>query len=330
LACKNSAEFVAHIKTLTLDPNDKMISFDAEALFPSVPIKDCNDVIRCKLDTDADLLSRTKTDPTDICKLLDLCLSSSDFIFDGWRHTTKDSGPIGLSLMVCISQIWMMHTMEKPITIAHKRGVATPRHLTIYMDDCWGVMRHQPAPRHPGLCSSAQTFDPAADFNHCLDAVHPRVKFTREEEVEDSIAFLDVHPTCPNGRISTHIYRKLSNTNTIIKPQSNQHSNTITSTFKSEICRAHRLCSTPALVQKEVQFVLDVFKDNGYSRDSLQKIANSYQPPPLHEPRPPSSTTSHNNNSRREKQTRLDQNINNLFSILPLHNHDLDEESFQK
>jgi hypothetical protein len=131
---------VAHIKTLTLGPNDRMISFDAEALYPSVPIKDCI-TIRCKLDADATLISRTKLTPTDICKLLDLCLSSSNFIIDGRHHTTKDSGPIGLSLMVCISEIWMIHTMEKAITIAHERGVAPPRHLTIYMDHCWGVMR---------------------------------------------------------------------------------------------------------------------------------------------------------------------------------------------
>jgi hypothetical protein len=92
--CKNSAQFVAHIKTLTLNPNDRMISFDAEALFPSVPIKDI-DIIKCKLDADATLSTRTKLTPEDICKLLYLCLSSSDFILMGNTTPPKTAGQLG-------------------------------------------------------------------------------------------------------------------------------------------------------------------------------------------------------------------------------------------
>ena len=40
--CKNSFEFVETIRSLKFGPNDKMVSFDATTLFPSVPINDCS------------------------------------------------------------------------------------------------------------------------------------------------------------------------------------------------------------------------------------------------------------------------------------------------
>jgi hypothetical protein len=176
------------------------------------------------------------------------------------REKRKESGPIGLSLVVCISQIWMIHTMEKAISIAQERGVNSPHHITIYMDDCWGVVRHQPPPRRPGLRSSTRTPDPAEAFNECLNSVHTQVKFTKEEEIDASVAFLDVHLThLRNSRISTCIYRKPPITNLIIQPQSCQDPNTVLSSFKSEICREHNICTSPLPTQNEINFTSDVF-----------------------------------------------------------------------
>ena len=116
-----------------------MISFDATALFPSVPITDAIEYILDLLENDETLSQRTKLTPYDIVDLIKIALSTSDFIYDDRHHTTEDSGPIGLSLMVTVSQLWMSHTMEKAIKIAKERGCVVPRNITIYMDDCWST-----------------------------------------------------------------------------------------------------------------------------------------------------------------------------------------------
>jgi hypothetical protein len=229
--------------------------------------------------------------------------------------------------MVSISQLWMIHTMERAIVIAQDPGVTPPSHITIYMDDCRGVIKHQPTPRRPGLRSSAQRSDPAAAFNDCLNLVHPCVKFTREEEVDDSIAFLDVNLTrLSNGRISTGIYRKPSNTNVIIKPHSCQHPNTILSTFKSELCRAHRLCSSTIQTKEEIDLTLNVFQDNGHNRNCLKDIVKHYIPPPSTKTRP--STTAPYSlsqpNPGQQNHHNTDPTPVNLFSILPFHGIHLD------
>ena len=77
-----------------------MSSYDAEALFPSVPIKDCINVIKERLSADNTLKNRTSLSPDDISDLLHLCLQTTNFKFNNRHHTTNDSGPIGLSLMV--------------------------------------------------------------------------------------------------------------------------------------------------------------------------------------------------------------------------------------
>ena len=282
-----------------------MTSYDATALFPSVPITDAIEVIRKLLKNDPTLKTRTNLDPDDICDLISLCLSTSNFIYNERHHTQKDSGPIGLSLMVKVSQIWMIHSMEKAIDLAKARGTVVPRLITIYMDDVWCLVPH----RRPGLRSStAEPTDPAVEFNNCLNDVHPRVQFTREDELEGSIAFLDVLLKRQDNRsISTSIYRKPSNTNITIKLQSCQHPSTSIANFKGELCRAYRLCSSPEQVKKEIA--------NGHNRKTLEKSADSYTPPTLQK---------HNEKreNSRQKGKNHDNNHNtdiphNLFDVLP-------------
>ena len=134
--CRNSTQFVKQIKGLTLAQNEKMVSFDATALFPSVPIMDATKLIKEMLEKDETLAARTRLSPGEICDLISLCLSSSNFIYNDRHHTQKDSGPIGLSLMVTVSQIWMIDTMHKAITEAKRRRNTIPHHIFIYMDDC--------------------------------------------------------------------------------------------------------------------------------------------------------------------------------------------------
>ena len=95
-------------------------------------------MIKRKLEADSTLQQRTHLSPDDIADLLNLCLEKTDFIYNERHNTTNDSGPIGLSLMVTVSQMWMTHTMETAIDIAKSKNIATPEGLEVYMDDCWG------------------------------------------------------------------------------------------------------------------------------------------------------------------------------------------------
>ena len=66
-----------------------------------------------RLETDLDLKAQTKLTSKNIADLINLCISTSDFLYENKHFTTHDSEPIGLSLMVTFSQICMDHTINK-------------------------------------------------------------------------------------------------------------------------------------------------------------------------------------------------------------------------
>ena len=216
--------------------------------------------------------------------------------------------------------------MDSAIPIATEKGLAIPQHLAIYMDDCWCVLRYQPPSRRPGLRSDTQRPDPAASFNDCLNEIHERVQFTREEEVDKSIAFLDVFLTRQDdGSISTRVYRKSSNTNITVKPQSCQNPQTVIATFKGELCRAHKLCSTPEQTQKEIEFLLDLFEDNGHDRSKLAAIATEYRPPTTAQPK----KKDRNKYTQSINTTQSNEIPDNLFDVLPFRDDNTYNEEYK-
>ena len=97
-----------------------------------------------------------------------------------------------------------------------------------------------------------------------------------------------MHKPNQSGKLSTKIFRKPSNTNISIKAQSCQDPKTALASFKGELCRCHRLCSTEEQVKEEIDFVtkyLDLEKERfgerlGYSIE-VEKEIYHYSIPPL-------------------------------------------------
>ena len=76
------------------------------------------------------------------------------------------------------------------------------------------------------------------------------------------IAFLNVlihgHE---DGTLTTQVYRKPSNTNVIIGPPRPIYTH----------YHATRICTSPTQAKKEVEFLLNVYEDNGFYRKRFEK-----------------------------------------------------------
>jgi hypothetical protein len=125
-----------------------------------------------------------------------------------------------------------------------------------------------------------------------------------------------------NGPIATCVYRKPSNTNNIVQPQSCQLPQISISSFKGEPCRAYCLCSSPASLKAELDNILNIFKDNGHNRVQLEAIVKSYSPPGGLPSSPSSSATScspSGNQTQPDLPCASDEDIvASLFITLPL------------
>ena len=99
-----------------------------------------------------------------------------------------------------------------------------------------------------------------------------------------------------NGRYEFDVHRKAALANVRSKPHSCIPSDAITSIFKGFLARATRICSEKYL-RAEIEYLTDIFCENGHDRKTLQKIINSF------EKKTRGTNNSNNNNNTNKKQT---------------------------
>ena len=125
-----------------------------------------------------------------------------------------------------------------------------------------------------------QASDSADEFLSILNEQDPKIQYTMDrEDVQKKLAFLDLQ-ICNDGsgKYDMNVYRKEAITNVQIKPQSCINPRTTDGVFKGFLARAYRLCS-PAHLHGEIQFLINVFAENGHARSHLEDIASSDRPP---------------------------------------------------
>ena len=113
------------------------------------------------------------------------------------------------------------------------------------------------------------------EFLQHINTVDPSIQFTVEEAKEDdSIPFLDtiIRPEA-DGALTIGVYRKPTHTDLYLSWDSNHNIAAKYSVINTLTQRAHTICSTPELAEKELQHlkqVLGLCKYVGYQED-LQK-----------------------------------------------------------
>jgi hypothetical protein len=99
-----------------------------------------------------------------------------------------------------------------------------------------------------------------------------------EVENEDkSLAFLDSKmKNNGQGKYDFNIFRKKAITNVQVKPNSSHDPKILRGIFKGFLHRAHKICSEQ-YVSSEVDFLVNVFVENGYDERTLRKLANEVE-----------------------------------------------------
>lgn len=82
-----------------MEPGDILVSFNVESLFTNIPIKECLDVIRKKLN-DNELSDQ-------YVGLLQNCLDGNFFLYQGKYYLQLDGVAMGSPLAPVLANIWM-------------------------------------------------------------------------------------------------------------------------------------------------------------------------------------------------------------------------------
>ena len=166
-----------------------MVSFDVESLFTNIPldetIKICADRVFQKKKKVKGLLKRH------FVRLLTFATKSSFFLFNGTYYSQIDGVAMGSPLGPTLANLFLAYYEEKWL---HDCPVQfKPKFYRRYVDDIFLLF---------------DKHDQVKKFLRYMNSRHKNIKFTYEEEQNDSMSFLDIKITREVGKLTTSVYRK--------------------------------------------------------------------------------------------------------------------------
>ena len=118
---RNSRHFVEVMAGVKLSPDELLVSFDVSSLFTNVPIQEAVDVICKRLQDDETLNERTALQPNSIAGLLQLCLQSTYFCFNGKVYEQREGAAMGSPVSAVVANLYMEHVEQLALECAPSR-----------------------------------------------------------------------------------------------------------------------------------------------------------------------------------------------------------------
>ena len=169
---KNTGDFIEQIKQVKLQAEETITSYDVSALFTSVPIEAAINIIQRRLEQDQELHSRTNMKVEHITSLLEFCLKTTYFQFQGSFYEQINGAAMGSPISSIVANLFMEDFEVKAIQTAKN----PPKMWKRYVDDTCVIL------------SSASK----DEFFQHVNSIDPRIQFTSEDSKPDgSIPFLD-------------------------------------------------------------------------------------------------------------------------------------------
>jgi len=228
----------------------KLVSFDVKSLFTNVPIdgaiKAAQRALR-RMDQ-----NELPLQIDDYIELIRLCVEFGPFEFRGREYEQIQGLAMGSPLSAVLAQLFM-ETLEAD----HYRNIVGRNVVWLrYVDDILAVV-----PTRTNL----------PDLLHRLNAVHPSIQFTTEEERDEQLPFLDtmIHRR-PNGPVFS-VYRKPTNKDDFIHYFSAHSKRTKEGVVIGFFLRALRICS-PEFLEDEMKHVYNTFQHLHYPRSMLTHL----------------------------------------------------------
>jgi hypothetical protein len=191
---KNVNAFLSKIKDIHVEPDEIMISFDVVSLFTSIPLDTARLITEKLLTNNTSWQIKTELNRQDILDLLDLCLST-ELCFQNNYYRQISGTPMGSPLSSFLAEAVMQDLKSKAVT--NNDDIKT---WDGNVDDVLANVKK----------------DKTDDILQTINNTTKNIKFTKEEEHDNKLAFLDVLITkTDNGTLTTQVYRKKTHTDQI-------------------------------------------------------------------------------------------------------------------
>ena len=264
--------FVDHIRKLNIDMSKhRMISFDVINLFTNIPLQETIRIIldelygeSCECETTTPSATKMKSKPCEGCLnrtnmkwLLETATTGTHFHFNGEIYQQTNGVAMGSPLAPLLADIFLIHLEKQVMNKLEDSGVVFWKR---YVDDTFVIIRDN---------------TDADRLNDILNQVHPAIQFTKEEEKDFSLPFLDIritrNPVHQHEKLATTVYRKPTFSGLMLKWSSFVPTHYKKSAVSSMIYRAIRLCSTYTSLHQEFLFIKRIALANGYPINVIEQ-----------------------------------------------------------
>ena len=240
-----------------MESDEILVSFDVSSLFTNVPVGEAVSINRERLREDGTLGDRTSLSQERIADLLEMCLRCTYFSFGGNFYEQKEGAVMGSLVFAVVANLHMEFFEELALETAPTR----PRLWKRYVDDTFCILRK----------------GSTEELLHHLNGVRPTIKFTVEQEEDGTLPFLDtLLRRRRDGSLDVSVYRKPTHTDWYLHFESHHPTHVKRGVVRCLHDRARGVVSTQDNLQKEVDHLARVLKQNSYPANFIR---NASAPP---------------------------------------------------
>ena len=234
-------------------------SIDVINLYGSIPIAEAIDAAVEKLEMHAHDIDSFGLTTDDVRRLLEQCLNSNVFSFNGKYYRQKLGVAMGNPCAPTLAILFLDRFESQNL----ENMPLKPKFLVRYIDDYAGLWTHDE--------------QSLKDFLDRMNTLHPTVKFTMEHSGGgSSVPFLDTLVTVEKGnggaKIETELHIKPTNSGIILHYESAHPTVTKYNMARSQFQRAIRNSSSDARAEKSVEKVWVLLSENGYPNHILKRL----------------------------------------------------------
>ena len=265
---QSTESFINAIKTVQIPHDHKLVSFDVKSLFTSIPLQLALDCTEAAINNSTFKLPL----PTnDIMDLLNLCLTSTYFQYNGKHYRQLHGTAMGSPVSVVVAEIVMQNIEERALA-TYKQTV--PLWLR-YVDDTFTAVHK----------------DEIDIFHEHLNRQNADIQFTREVEENGKIPFLDCLVSRHDNKLQTTIYRKPTHTDRLLDQSSYNPTSHNATTIRTLTRRAQLVCDSTDSLTDESKYLDNVFSKNNYNPDFVKRNVYKNNEPNTTNAKPVTSET---------------------------------------
>lgn len=248
---RDAIDFKSKLNDIRIEEDEILISFDVVSLFPSIPINLALRIIESKWDE----MEKYTTIPKDLfMKILTFCIKDSRY----FKYQDKIYGqlkgmPMGSPASPVVSDV----VMEELLHVSIQKMNRKPKILTKYVDDIFAVINKK------DIDNTLQI----------LNAYHRHIQFTKEEELDNKLPYLDSVVIRHGNNLITNWYQKSTATGRLINYYSKHPRRTIINTAKNFISRV-LMISDKQFHDDNKQKIINILSMNDFPMTTIKDLIN--------------------------------------------------------